>query len=127
MSLEEVRLMDSVLNSIKKLLGIQESYTIFDADLIMHINSTFAMLNQIGIGPKEGFMIEDSYTTWDEYITQANESMVKSYIYLKVRLLFDPPSNNSLTESINRQLSELEWRLLLVGDTPTEGGDNIEQ
>lgn len=123
MSLEEVRLMDSVLNSIKKLLGIQESYTIFDADLIMHINSTFAMLNQIGIGPKEGFMIEDSYTTWDEYITQANESMVKSYIYLKVRLLFDPPSNNSLTESINRQLSELEWRLLLVGDTPTEGGD----
>lgn len=126
MSLEEVRLMDSVLNSIKKLLGIQESYTIFDADLIMHINSTFAMLNQIGIGPKEGFMIEDSYTTWDEYITQANESMVKSYIYLKVRLLFDPPSNNSLTESINRQLSELEWRLLLVGDTPTEGGDNIE-
>ena len=126
MSLEEVRLMDSVLNSIKKLLGIQESYTIFDADLIMHINSTFAMLNQIGIGPKEGFMIEDSYTTWDEYITQANESMVKSYIYLKVRLLFDPPSNNSLIESINRQLSELEWRLLLVGDTPTEGGDNIE-
>lgn len=126
MSLEEVRLMDSVLNSIKKLLGIQESYTIFDADLIMHINSTFAMLNQIGIGPKEGFVIEDSYTTWDEYITQANESMVKSYIYLKVRLLFDPPSNNSLTESINRQLSELEWRLLLVGDTPTEGGDNIE-
>lgn len=126
MSLEEVRLMDSVLNSIKKLLGIQESYTIFDADLIMYINSTFAMLNQIGIGPKEGFMIEDSYTTWDEYITQANESMVKSYIYLKVRLLFDPPSNNSLTESINRQLSELEWRLLLVGDTPTEGGDNIE-
>lgn len=118
--------MDSVLNSIKKLLGIQESYTIFDADLIMHINSTFAMLNQIGIGPKEGFMIEDSYTTWDEYITKANESMVKSYIYLKVRLLFDPPSNNSLTESINRQLSELEWRLLLVGDTPTEGGDNIE-
>ena len=126
MSLEEVRLMDSVLNSIKKLLGIQESYTIFDADLIMHINSTFAMLNQIGIGPKEGFMIEDSYTTWDEYITQANESMVKSYIYLKVRLLFDPPSNNSLIESINRQLSELEWRLLLVGDTPTEGGDNID-
>lgn len=126
MSLEEVRLMDSVLNSIKKLLGIQESYTIFDADLIMHINSAFAMLNQIGIGPKEGFMIEDSYTTWDEYITKANESMVKSYIYLKVRLLFDPPSNNSLTESINRQLSELEWRLLLVGDTPTEGGDNIE-
>lgn len=119
--------MDSVLNSIKKLLGIQESYTIFDADLIMHINSTFAMLNQIGIGPKEGFMIEDSYTTWDEYITQANESMVKSYIYLKVRLLFDPPSNNSLTESINRQLSELEWRLYLEGDNKAKGGDNIEQ
>ena len=126
MSLEEVRLMDSVLNSIKKLLGIQESYTIFDADLIMHINSTFAMLNQIGIGPKEGFMIEDSYTTWDEYITQANESMVKSYIYLKVRLLFDPPSNNSLTESINRQLSELEWRLYLEGDNKAKGGDMCE-
>lgn len=118
--------MDSVLNSIKKLLGIQESYTIFDADLIMHINSTFAMLNQIGIGPKEGFMIEDSYTTWDEYITQANESMVKSYIYLKVRLLFDPPSNNSLTESINRQLSELEWRLYLEGDNKAKGGDKSE-
>lgn len=126
MPLEEVRLMDSVLNSIKKLLGIQESYTIFDADLIMHINSTFAMLNQIGIGPKEGFMIEDSYTTWDEYITQANESMVKSYIYLKVRLLFDPPSNNSLTESINRQLSELEWRLYLEGDNKAKGGDMSE-
>lgn len=110
--------MDSILTSIKKLLGIAEEYEHFDSDLIMHINSVFMVLNQLGVGPVEGFSITDKTETWEDF-TQ-NDLMiqsVKSYVYLKVRLLFDPPSSSAVMESINRQISELEWRLNLSVDT----------
>lgn len=110
--------MDSILTSIKKLLGIAEEYDHFDSDLIMHINSVFMVLNQLGVGPVEGFSITDKTETWEDF-TQ-NDLMiqsVKSYVYLKVRLLFDPPSSSAVMESINRQISELEWRLNLSVDT----------
>lgn len=116
--------MDSILDSIKKLLGIQPEYKAFDEDLIIHINTIFAVLNQIGIGPKEGFFIVDETTYWDEYMTDINQAIVRTYIYLKVRLLFDPPGSGILVDSINRMISELEWRLYLEGDSPKGGDEN---
>lgn len=104
--------MESILTSIKKLLGIDEEYTQFDSDIIMHINSVFLNLTQLGVGPSEGFQIEDDSDTWEDFIGDSNQlQAVKSYVYLKVKLLFDPPLSSSVTESMNRMISELEWRL----------------
>ena len=122
--MEEVRnKMESILTSIKKLLGIQAEYTAFDQDLIIHINTAFDVLNQLNIGPPYGFVIEDATARWDEYITSCNLTMVRSYIYMKVRLMFDPPTSGVLVESMNSMISELEWRLFLEGD---KGGENNE-
>lgn len=112
--------MESILISIKKLLGIMPDYTNFDDDIIIHINTAFAMLNQLGVGPKGGFMIVDENSAWEEYTTEKNLNMVKTYIYLKVRLLFDPPTSSVLVESINRSIAELEWRIFLEGDPKSE-------
>ena len=95
-------------------------YTNFDDDIIIHINTAFAMLNQLGVGPKGGFMIVDENSGWEDYTTEKNLNMVKTYIYLKVRLLFDPPTSTALIESINRTLSEIEWRIFLEGDPKPE-------
>ena len=103
---------ESILNSIKKLLGITEEYTNFDTDIIMHINSVFMIRNQLGVGPSKCFRIEDEYTTWDEYITEDNDlDAVKTYMYLKVKLLFDPPLSSSVLEANKQLINELEWRL----------------
>lgn len=116
--------MDSILKSIKKLLGIHPDYTQFDIDLIIHINSVFVILQQLNIGPPNGFLIEDDSATWSDYVTGLDEIMVRTYVYLKVRLLFDPPTSGSLIESINAMIAELEWRLYVVGDEKkTEGGE----
>lgn len=104
--------MDSILTSIKKLLGIAEDYTHFDPDIIMHINSVFMVLSQLGVGPAEGFRIEDSGTFWSDYITDNdNLDAVKSYMHLKVKLLFDPPLSAAVMESTKQMINELEWRL----------------
>ena len=104
--------MESILTSIKKLLGIDEEYTQFDSDIIMHINSVFLNLTQLGVGPSEGFQIEDDSDTWEDFIGDSNQlQAVKSYAYLKVKLLFDPPLSSSVIESMNRMVTELEWRL----------------
>lgn len=106
--------MESILTSIKKLLGISEDYTQFDSDIIMHINTVFLNLTQLGVGPSEGFSIEDETTYWEDFLdidSNAQLNAVKSYIYLKVKLLFDPPLSSSVIESMNRMISELEWRL----------------
>ena len=111
--------MDSILTSIKKLLGITEEYTHFDADLVMHINSVLMILTQLGVGPAEGFLIEDETSVWNDFIPESTPvklESVKSYIYLKVRLLFDPPSSSAVMESINRMTNELEWRLNVAVD-----------
>lgn len=109
--------MDSILTSIKKLLGITEEYVQFDSDLIMHINSVLAILTQIGVGPVEGFSIEDKTTKWTDFI-QADLRIqnVKSYVYLKVKLLFDPPLSSAVIESTNKLISELEWRISVSVD-----------
>lgn len=109
---------ESILLSIKKLLGIDESYKHFDPDLIMHINSVFSILTQMGVGPSIGFSITGDGETWTDFI--ANDfgcfSLVKSYLHLKVKLLFDPPLSSAAIDSINRQISEFEWRLFVAAD-----------
>ena len=103
---------DSILTSIKKLLGITEEYEHFDQDIIIHINSVFMILNQLGVGPSNGFSITDKTAVWSDFISEGtNLESVKSYIYLKVRLLFDPPTTSAVMESMNRMISELEFRL----------------
>lgn len=113
--------MDSILTSIKKLLGIAEEYTHFDTDLIMHINSVFMVLTQLGVGPAEGFIIEDKTTDWTEFIEDpAQLQAVKSYMHLKVKLLFDPPLSSAVIESMNRMISEFEWRLNVGAESANE-------
>lgn len=128
---------DSILTNIKKIVGIAESDTSFDSDVIMHANTVFSVLNQLGIGPTAGFMIEDSGPTWEDFLsvkqvgqlesdgtvtytdqqlTAVNKllNMVKTYIYLRVRLIFDPPQTSFVIESINKQIQELEVRMSIV-------------
>ena len=104
--------MDSILTSIKKMLGIPQEYDAFDVDIIMHINSVFMVLKQMGVGPAEGFYIEDKNSTWDEYIEDPVEcNAVKTYMYAKVRLIFDPPQNSAHIKCLEQTVSEFEWRL----------------
>lgn len=110
--------MDSILTSIKKLLGITEDYENFDADIIMHINSVFMTLRQIGVGPEEGFFIEDKSATWTDFMgNETKIESVKTYMYMKVRLLFDPPLSSTVIECMNRSISEFEWRLILESES----------
>lgn len=114
--------MNSILTSIKKMLGIDEEYDCFDTDIILHINSVFMILTQLGVGPSEGFTISDKATTWDEFLQDTKKlESVRSYVYLKVKLLFDPPLSSAVMDATNRLLSELEWRLNVAGE---EGNQN---
>lgn len=104
----------SILNSTKKILGIDADYTVFDLDIITHINTAFSILTQLGVGPAEGFMIEDASTEWaqfDPVDDNQNFNTVRSYVFLKVKQLFDPPTTSYLITATNEQIAELEWRL----------------
>ena len=113
--------MESILTSVKKQLGITEECEDFDADIIMHINTVFMILNQIGVGPSECFTIQDKLAIWDDFIptTQSIEA-VKSYMGTKVKLLFDPPSGSGHMEAANRVCNELEWRLNVAAESTTQ-------
>lgn len=118
---------DSILISTKKILGIDAAYTAFDIDIIIHINTMLSVLNQLGIGPEGGFLIEDDSATWDDFLGAdplLNE--VKTYVYLRVRILFDPPTTSFLLNAMKEQYQELEWRLSIKreGDawTPPQAG-----
>ena len=109
--------MESILTSIKKLLGIAEEYEHFDADLIMHINSVFSTLHQLGVGPAEPFRIQDEEAIWSDFIQgTSNIESVKSYMYLNVKLLFDPPLTSAVLASYERQIAELTFRLNVAVD-----------
>lgn len=110
--------MDSILISIKAMLGISKDYNAFDAVIVMHINSVFMNLNQIGVGPAKGFSIIDDADKWSDFISEDSQKFesVKSYVYLKVKLLFDPPLNSSIIESMKQQVNELEWRLNVAAE-----------
>ena len=105
--------MDSILISIKKMLGIAEDYTHFDADIIMHINSVFSTLKQLGVGPSNGFRIVDENDLWSDFLPSDDYSMesVKTYMYLKVRLVFDPPTSSAAITAMQEMAKEYEWRL----------------
>lgn len=111
---------ESILTSVKKNLGLADDYTAFDLDILMLINSAFSTLNQLGLGPVDGFSIEDKIPTWDAFIGTDNRlNSVKTYVSLKVRSAFDPPQTSYLVAAMNEQIKELEWRLNVVreGDT----------
>ena len=112
---------DSILESVKKLIGGYIYGAAFDSDLIMHINTVFTILYQLGIGPEEGFAIEDDSATWSDYISDVKLlNGVKSYMGSKVRMMFDPPTNSVLADAINRNIAELEWRLNVMVDPGKE-------
>lgn len=110
--------MDSILNSIKKLIGMDPEYTQFDTDLIIYINSMFAILKQVGVGPENGFSISDGSATWDEYLPDydKNFEFVKTYIQQRVKLVFDPPLTSSVLDAMKETIKELEWRLNIAGE-----------
>lgn len=113
--------MDSILTSVKKLLGIEAEYTHFDADIIMHINSSFVTLKQIGVLTETSRITDDS-EEWSDFFDDDLIDLVKPYVYLKVRLVFDPPSSSVLMESMQRQIAEAEWRLNIQAEEVEEDG-----
>lgn len=106
---------ESILTGTKKSLGLEESYTAFDPDIVMHINSVFSTLADLGLGPLEGYAIEDKETLWSDYLgTSPRLSVVKSYMYLRVRLLFDPPQVGFVLTAMKEQITEMEYRINLI-------------
>jgi hypothetical protein len=109
---------DSILNSTKKILGIEADYPAFDVDVITHINSTFAIVHQLGVGPEEGFAIEDESEEWGDLglpLEQLN--LLRTYLFLRVRMLFDPPATSFLIDAMNKQIEEYETRLSISRET----------
>lgn len=112
-----LNIMESILISIKKLLGIAEDYTHFDNDIIMHINSVFLILTQLGVGPPEGFVIQDATALWTDFVSDdKNLELIKSYTYLKVKIMFDPPLSSAVLDSTNQLIKEYEWRIQVASD-----------
>jgi len=104
---------ESILNSIKKLHGISADDTSFDTDIIIHINSALMILNQLGVGPAAGFYIDDYLTTWDQYVSNKFiTKAIKSFVYIKVRLVFDPPASPTVVEALRESAKEYEWRIV---------------
>ena len=110
---------ESILTSTKKLLGIEDNDTSFDLDVLIHINTALAILNQLGVGPNEGILVTDKSTLWEAVLAD-NKFLVpaKSYVFLKVKLLFDPPLSSAAIESMNKLIAEFEWRLTVLVETP---------
>lgn len=114
---ETVNVSESILLSVKKMLGLDKDYDVFDPELIIHINTVFGTLHQLGVGPEEQFRITGDSEIWSEFDTEGEQvDEVKTYVYLRVRLLFDPPSSSFVLSSFKEQLQELEWRLNVKAD-----------
>lgn len=109
---------DSILNTIKEMLGYPAEYTEFDLQIVMHINSVMADLSQLGVGPKGGFFISGDTEKWSDFINDNELNAVRSYIHIRVALLFDPPTNSSVLAAYERQAKEWEWRLNVAAETP---------
>lgn len=110
--------MNSILTSVKKMLGVVEDNVDFDDELILHINSVFPTLNQLGIGPENGFMIEDDTATWDQFLGDnllLNDA--KTFVFLRVKLLFDPAQTSYLIDALNKRADEIAWRMNVVRET----------
>lgn len=136
------KIYDSILNTIKKLIGTDIDYGVFDIDLVVAINSAFMILNQLGIGPDKPYNITGPDETWKDFFGDEEVfALAKSYIYLRTKLLFDPPTSGVLHEAVERQISEFEWRMHIQADyndavkdepipdnpeTPSEGGGTLD-
>lgn len=108
---------DSILVSIKKMLGIQSDYTHFDTDIVLCINTAFSILTQLGVGPETGYAIQDAGATWADFLGDDSRlEMAKSFVHMRVKLMFDPPQNASLAEVYERTAKELEWRIQVAAD-----------
>lgn len=111
----------SILEDIKKLLGIPNDYNAFDTDVVININSAFSTLLQLGVGPKDGFFITSNSELWSDFITRevdVNKFLfIKQYVYLSVRLIFDPPSSSSVMNAYKEKLDELTWRINVMEET----------
>lgn len=111
----------SILNTIKKLIGLDKDYGAFDLDLVVAINSSFTILRQLGVGPTYEYTISGPDETWSDFFANAKQiSLAKSYIYLRARLLFDPPASGPLLDAIKQEISEFEWRLTIQAETETD-------
>lgn len=108
---------ESILTSIKKMLGIEEDYEHFDPDILMHINTALNVLQQLKVGPAGGFIVTDKSQSWSDFVPDANRiQMVKTYVYMKVRMIFDPPTAGAIMDAFKAQAQELEWRLNVATD-----------
>ena len=118
--------MESILTSVKKLIGISAECTDFDMDVIIHINSTFSALTQLGVGPSEGFSISDDTAIWNDFIPTEDKrfAMVKTYVYMKAKLVFDPPTNSSVLKALEESIDEYEWRLNVAAESNGGGNQN---
>ena len=113
---------DSILNTVKDLIGTSLEDDSFDQEIMVHINAVFLTLQQLGVGPKEGFAIFDSESIWSEFIPDGTlQNQIKSYMYLKVKLLFDPPTNSTAVESFQRIANEYEFRINLAAEEIAKG------
>lgn len=111
---------ESILDSIKKVLGVDPDFTNFDLDITMFINAAFGSLQQIGVGPDTGFFIEDNTALWSSYTSRTDLlGMVKTYVSMKVRLVFDPPATSFVLESFNAMILQLEWRINVMAEDET--------
>lgn len=107
--------MESILTYVKKNIGLGEEPSHFDPDIISDINTVLATLTQIGVGPVEGFAISDSFATWSDFLPEEPKwNFVKTYVYLKVKLIFDPPQAQSLLTAIKEEIAEYEWRISVM-------------
>lgn len=109
--------MSSILDDIKHMLGLLPENTAFDSDIIIHINSAFSTLTQLGVGPNNGFMITDDQAQWEDFFSNNQINNVKSYIFLRVKLLLDPPQVGFVIASMDRQIQEHEWRMMVAVDS----------
>lgn len=123
----DTQIENSILHDIKQLLGQEFDDPSYDLDIKLHINSVFFTLQQLGVGPKDGFEIEDETTKWEGFLgSNKNLNAVKSYVYLKTRLLFDPPTNGFLVTNYEQQIAQLEWRLMVELDPPVTPANPFE-
>lgn len=122
--------MNSILNSVKKALGIEPDYKDFDPDILMHINAAIMTLRQLGVGPSEGYIVTSSDQTFDDYLGEGSTetAMVRTYLFYKTKILFDPPTSSIVMEAFKGTIQETEWRLNLQVDSAenafTIGGEN---
>lgn len=114
---------DSILLSVKKMLGITGDYNYFDNDIIMHINTVISILKQMGL--KTDLVVANEKQTWRKlYGDDDIYGFIKTFVYLRVKLLFDPPASSSVSDAINRQIQELEWRIYSELDGLNERKEN---